>query len=268
MHRESIPDLGKGAAHGVEGVRVHKLSHLVADRLRHQIVNCELKVGDSLPAENELLDAYKVSRPTLREALRILESEALIEVSRGSRTGPTVLGPSIDRVAQYASQVLVSRKTTLADVHAARAYLEPAVVRSLASRPQEAVVEQLRQSNERQSAALAAGNFEEVLVQINAFHESLVYLSGNESLMLIVGILHKISASVYSKVLTQGTLGNESRLVENMRKSVAGHARLVQLIAEAKADEAETFWRTYMERTLQFMQRTGIGSLRVTLDAL
>ncbi len=267
MHRDSNPDLGK-AARAVDGVRAHKLSHLVADRLRHQIINSELKSGDSLPAENELLEAYKVSRPTLREALRILESEALIEVSRGSRTGPTVLGPSIERVAQYASQVLVARGTTLADVHAARAYLEPAVVRALATRPQSAVVDPLRQASARQSAALEAGRFEDVLAQINAFHELLIYLSDNQSLTLIVGILHKISASVYAKVLTQHTDSDDARMVENMRKSVAGHAKLVQLVADGRADEAEVFWRLYMERTLAFMVRTGIGSRRVTLDAL
>src|SRR4029450_13752435 len=99
--------------------------------------------------------------------------------------------------------------------------------------------------------------------EINAFHELLVFLSGNQSLMLIVGILHAISASVYAKVLSEDTPRDEARMAENMRKSIAGHAKLVQLVAEGHADEAELFWRTYMERTLNFMIRTGIGARRV-----
>src|SRR5258706_4139651 len=70
--------------------RVPKTAELVARDLRSKIVRGELKDGDTLPSEGELVTRYSVSRPTLREALRILESEALLTVTRGSRGGPRV----------------------------------------------------------------------------------------------------------------------------------------------------------------------------------
>jgi len=63
-------------------LRVPKTAELVADSIRGQIVRGELNEGDTLPAEADLTLQFGISRPTLREALRILESEALITVSR------------------------------------------------------------------------------------------------------------------------------------------------------------------------------------------
>ena len=66
-------------------MRVPKTAELVAGHLRAQIVRGELRDGDALPPEMELVERYGISRPTLREAFRVLESEALISVRRGAR---------------------------------------------------------------------------------------------------------------------------------------------------------------------------------------
>ena len=66
-------------------VRVPKTAELVAGRIRRSIVTGELRTGDSLPSEAHLITDFQVSRPTIREAIRILESEGLISVSRGAR---------------------------------------------------------------------------------------------------------------------------------------------------------------------------------------
>src|SRR3546814_19241836 len=66
-------------------IRVPKTSELVADQIRAQIVRGELQDGDSLPPEGTLMSTLGISRPTLREAFRILEAENLTRVVRGSR---------------------------------------------------------------------------------------------------------------------------------------------------------------------------------------
>src|SRR3546814_13647595 len=70
-----------------------------------------------------------ISRPTLREAFRILEAENLISVVRGSRSGARVHQPSTELVSRYAGYVLESQGTTIADLYTARLALEPPVVR-------------------------------------------------------------------------------------------------------------------------------------------
>jgi len=66
--------------------RAPKTGELVAGHLRRQIVRGELRPGETLPLEAELMEQYGVSRPTLREAFRILESETLISVRSGGLT--------------------------------------------------------------------------------------------------------------------------------------------------------------------------------------
>ena len=74
------------------GQRVHvpKMAEVIVERLRRQIVRGELTEGEALPSEHELQARFGVSRPTLREAFRILESESLITVRRGAHGGALV----------------------------------------------------------------------------------------------------------------------------------------------------------------------------------
>src|SRR5690606_34497762 len=106
-------------------VHLPKTAELIAGQLRRQIVTGELKEGDALPPEASLLDAFAVSRPTLREAFRVLEAEGLISVRRGAHGGARVQTPSSRVAARYAGLVLQAQSTTLADVLDARTLLEP-----------------------------------------------------------------------------------------------------------------------------------------------
>src|SRR3546814_8534697 len=76
--------------------RIPKTAELVADRIRRRIISGELGEGASLPPESQLLELFGVSRPTLREAIRILEAERLITVKRGSRSGARVSPPRVE----------------------------------------------------------------------------------------------------------------------------------------------------------------------------
>src|SRR5271167_661366 len=113
-------------------VRSPKTAELVARTLRRMVVDGQLSDGDFLPHEAELMAHFQVSRPTLREAVRILESERLVEVRRGSRTGARVRVPGAEIVARPAGLLLELSGATLADVMTARIAIEPAAAKLLA----------------------------------------------------------------------------------------------------------------------------------------
>ena len=75
---------------------------------------------------------FGVSRPTLREAFRVLESESLITIRRGARGGARVQPPGREVAARYAAFTLEYRGVTLRDVYDARAALEVPSVGKLA----------------------------------------------------------------------------------------------------------------------------------------
>lgn len=75
----------------VKSLREPKMAERVAAVLRRMMVRGEIAEGAMLPPESELTSRFGVSRPTLREALRVLESESLIKVERGVRGGARVI---------------------------------------------------------------------------------------------------------------------------------------------------------------------------------
>ena len=79
-----------------------RASAVVVSEIRRRIVSGELSEGEALPSEARLMERYRVSKPTIREAWRVLESEGLIIVRRGALGGAMVRTPSPTSVARQA----------------------------------------------------------------------------------------------------------------------------------------------------------------------
>lgn len=78
----------------------------MADAIRHQIVTGKFLDGDFLPNEARLLEIYQMSRPVLREALRILQTESLLWIRRGSKGGARVNAPRPEPIGRQAGYLL------------------------------------------------------------------------------------------------------------------------------------------------------------------
>src|SRR4051812_10453859 len=147
------------------------------------IVGGELSEGESLGHEPELVERFGVSRPSLREALRILEAEGLVTVVRGVRGGVVVHAPDERMTARTAALVLQARNVALADVWEARSLLEPIAAKTIASmRGRSSAIKELRGQIEEQEAAIE--DPEKFGVANAAFHERLVALAGNQTLSI------------------------------------------------------------------------------------
>ena len=253
---------------GEEAVSRGKLSHSIAERLRARIAHGELVAGDSLPSEAQLLAEFSVSRPTLREALRILESERLIELSRGARFGATVVGPSIEATSRYSGLYLASRGTTLAEIHQVRMLIEPPLAALMAQHRSEPHVQALRECVHTQQSALKRKDYFATIAAVIEFHDIMERSVGNGALGLIAGMLHDCAMKVYPQMLMTGSGAQSQAVKQRTEDSVKGHAALLELIAHGKMFEAESFWRSYMQDTAAFLARTGLGGLRAlaTLD--
>jgi GntR family transcriptional repressor for pyruvate dehydrogenase complex len=216
---------------------------LIADELRSMIVAGELRDGASLGRESDLVDRFSVSRPSLREALRILEAEGLISVVRGVRGGVVVRQPDERITARNAALVLQFRNTTLADVQEARTIIEPAAARMLAgARDRRHATAELRALVEAQQEAIADPV---AFGKANAnFHERLVALAGNQTLTIVAEMLNEIVERAVTAV-SQSSSANGSLAIR--RRGIRSQERLVELIAQGAGNEAELHWRAHME---------------------
>src|ERR1700733_15025839 len=114
-------------------IRPQRAAELVAADIRTRILHGELDGG--LPTEMILLEEFSVSRPTLREALRILETEGLVRTRRGKQGGAVVSRPTVDTAAYNLGLVLQSVRVDLRAPANARHLLEPLCVSLAAQRP-------------------------------------------------------------------------------------------------------------------------------------
>ena len=192
--RRNADEKAGGSRAPLNLVRAPKTGEVVADQIRRRIVRGELAEGDFLPSEAELIATLEVSRPTLREALRVLEAEQLISVGRGSRTGPCVHAPRVAGVARYAGFALQAEGTTIADIYQARLSIEPYVAAHLAmAKPNEAAA-RLGAEIAQLAALVDAGNNQDFVIGVAHFHRVLVELSGNRTLLMITRMLQDIVA--------------------------------------------------------------------------
>ncbi|UGQ11233.1 FCD domain-containing protein [Yinghuangia sp. ASG 101] len=241
-----IADLpAPGRARVGRQVRVPKTAELVAASLRRLIIRGELSPGDALPSESSLMEQFGVSRPTLREAFRVLESEALIDVRRGVHGGARVNAPDLEVAARYAGLILEYRDATLGDLYRASAVIEPACARMLAQKHTAADIRRLRAAVEAEQAAL---DDPMALVDAqDAFHALLVELTGNQSLILLTGILRYIvDRANASHVATDGA---DPEHAAQARKGHRAHAKLVDLIEAGKGDEAQKLFHRHITAT-------------------
>ncbi|MET7927010.1 FCD domain-containing protein [Streptomyces sp. NPDC005349] len=243
-------------------VRVPKTAELVAGHLRRQIVRGELEPGDALASETELMGQFGISRPTLREAFRVLESESLITIRRGAHGGARVSAPDPDVAARYAGLVLEYRGATLRDVYQAAAIMEPPCVRQLAGKANAALVARLREAVDAEKAVL---DDPLALVEAqDAFHALLLELTGNQTLVLLCGMLRYLVDRANAEHVAASADSEEHRA--QALKGHRAHVRLVKLIEQGKAEEAEKLWHRHIASADDVVNAVGAKTVLELID--
>jgi GntR family transcriptional regulator, transcriptional repressor for pyruvate dehydrogenase complex len=246
-------------------VRAPKTAELIASHLRGRIVRGELATGETLPSEAALLETFGVSRPTLREAFRILETESLINVRRGARGGARVVAPDIAVAARYVGLLLQVTRTTIADVYEARMVIEPAAAGLLASRRTGTDLDDLT-SCVAGLAALAEGDeqvarAEAWLRATQRFGDLILERAGNQTLAVQAAVLREVVATHLRTAVLRAFDRPGTR--EDLRKTVRSYRKLILLLDARDAEGAQRHWRAYLEAASRALLRSGLDPTAV-----
>src|ERR687891_891705 len=112
-------------AMGIEPIKSTRIYEEIVRQIRQMISEGRLKSGDQLPPERDLAEKFVVSRTSVREALRALESVGLIEIRPGE--GTFVREVSVDALVEPLALVLLSQRAMIEELFEARRLLEPAI---------------------------------------------------------------------------------------------------------------------------------------------
>lgn len=240
-----------------------KAAELIAAELRRQIVSGRLKPGDALHPESVLTEQFAISRPTLREALRLLEAESLITIARGPRGGARVTSVDLGALARQVGVYLQIEGTTLQDVWLARTIIEPPAAGLLARRRDPQALEALRLNLE--AAAEAAHSDPIRYADLSAeFSMILTRHCGNHTLHLLSALIHNLIRRQHEDV-TVRTLG-KTHVEELRRGSIRTRETALELMRSGTPDAAESFWRAHLEQMRDLVLAAYKGSM--TIDVL
>jgi DNA-binding FadR family transcriptional regulator len=234
------------------------MAELVAAQLRQRIIAGDLGDGAELPRESDLLDTFAVSRPSLREALRILETEGLIRIRRGKLGGAVVRRPTAESAGYHLGLTLQSRGVTLSDLATARMAIQPMCATLAAERPErEAIAAELTGLIDESRRLI--GQRDAFATSGQQFHARVAQLCGNTTMLLMAGTLEALwSSQALDPIRVQARERDPDEADDLARRSVTEHRRIVRHIARGAGDAAGREMRRHLAET-QEAQITALG---------
>ena len=164
----------------IEPVRATRTFEAAIEHLTEAIERAGLRGGDRLPNEGALAQQLEISKPTLRQALRVLELSGLVEVRRGKSGGVFVISDLVPAVA--ISTAVRLEEAAAVDVLRARRVLERAVVHEAMRSATPADIAELGRTNELLENHL--GERPSVMRADEMFHRALVRSCRNETIQV------------------------------------------------------------------------------------
>lgn len=245
-HRDRAP---LGIQYTSALTRPLKAAEDTARAIVHTIVEDGLQVGEKLPSEAKMLDYYRVSRQSLREALRLLEVQGLIELKRGPGGGPVVAGVDAAHFGRMSSLPFHLVGVTYEELVEAWAFADGQLAALAARRvADEAVRTSLDLYLEVRPSAPEGVEIEEYVDLHSHFHHTLGGLCGNKALELTLTSFRLIFSHHLLFELDPRRLGPvvEREHADIARAVLAGDEELSRKLSE---DHVHTVANYYVDAT-------------------
>lgn len=213
------------------------LTEKVIQQIRDAITRGDFQLGDRLPSENELGEAFGVSRTSIREAIKVLAGQGFIEVRRG--VGAFVTSTRPDGRRGMLEEVVYEHRDHLLELFQIRRILEEEVAAQAAQKATPEDISRLKGIIEAADRAVLEAEMQYTeLNKLNAeFHFALLEVTRNQTLRQIMNSL--IDVLTESREITL-------RLPGRYAVSVAGHREILSAIAAGDAERAKAAMRDHL----------------------
>ncbi|MGR3638577.1 FadR/GntR family transcriptional regulator [Alterinioella nitratireducens] len=230
----------------------------VADAIKDWVVERNMKKGDRLPSETAMMAQFSMSKGTIREAMRILEAQGLIETRTGPGGGSFVGEVTADRAKALLANYFYFKDLSVADIYQLRRVLEPELAASLAGRLTGDQLAELEEVVARYpEPARSAEEERDQHVASLAFHRKLANFSSNALLAFVVSFMGRIltDLTVYRRLYDPPNR-------ELYDKGLAYQTDLIAALRNGDAEDARAIMRAHMETAEDLMQAQEAQVLR------
>lgn len=230
-------------------VRVSRASEDIVLQIKENIFSGKLAPGDRLPSEKELAEQFGLSRITVRDALRILESQNLILIKVGAGGGAFVAHPNPNILGEALTDMLRLQGTTPRELSEARLPIEMTIVRLAAERATQEDLEAMRQAVAEARAGRASGDPHFTSHSVD-FHIAMAKAAKNQVLFFTVSSFRTLFYETLEKLVPDD---------EMSQRAIDDHQKILDAIVAHEGERAAVVMREhleYFERRTQKLHRS------------
>ena len=217
-------------------IRREKLHELVVHKIEHMIQSGQLKPGDRLPSERDIMNAFDVGRPAVREALLSLQNKGMIVTENGRRARVRI--PSVDNVFTTLDGVvglMINQTETLKNLFDVRVFIESAMARHVVKVCDKDIIAELKEALDANRRAI--GDRERFMQTDIAFHRVLFRTTHNP-------IFDAVHAALVGWLMEKWRKIERSDSTETL--AYQGHQQIFEAVRKQDADAAERSMRKHL----------------------
>jgi DNA-binding FadR family transcriptional regulator len=251
-----------GLESSFEPVATRRTFEEAVEQIAEKVKSGEVAVGERLPSERELAAQLRISRPTLREAVKVLAEAGVLEVRRGQSGGAYVASELVPReLLRTTTSIRVSE---VAGVLEARRLLEPRVAQLAAVHAGEEDFAAMQATIERQRELAGKGDFlehEDLFLQLDLkFHLAMARATRNSTVVALMRHLFKRleiarDMAVHAPPVPDWAIDIHERTLASIR---AADFALIESVMDEHLAQLEQIWE----------RETGRGLVRPLPDFL
>ncbi len=240
---------GKQAQEVVHRVKRRSRPLRVADAIKDWVVERGLSAGDRLPSESEMIETFAMAKGTIREAMRILEAQGLVETKTGPGGGSFVRQVSHERARALLGNYFYFRDLTIGDIYQLREMLEPELAASLAGKlPENALQDLERDITDYSSPPQTLDEEREHHIKSLHFHMHLAQFADNA----LLGFLIDFMASILTDLTISRHLYDPPN-PQLWRKGIEYQSQLVGALRDGDAKKAHKVMSAHMKNARKQM---------------
>ncbi len=221
-------------------IKTGRLADDVSEQIKQAIFQGEYKPGEKIPSEQELVNLFGVSRVIVREAIRNLEQNGLVEIKRGPKGGAFVKHTNHKAVSLVVKDMFRLAKGTVQEIMEVRLEIEPIVAGLAAERATEEDLILLKKNIDSQQKIPGRKTIEGNI----DFHRLLAKCSHNPIYEMIINILLDFSIDLIINILPPGQILHDA----------TSHPELYQFIKQGKSREAQEKMRSHLKDVIPLMR--------------
>ncbi len=221
------------AAAQVEAIRRNRVYEEVARRIE-RLINDEMQPGDRLPPERQLAEMFQVSRGSIRDAIRTLETMGMVTARQGA--GTVVREISADSVIIPLSSALMRQRKLASELLDVRKIIEPPLAARAALHATPEEIAEMEDILRRQEQKVRRGEL--AVEEDSEFHYSIALAADNSVVLRVLDVLMDLLRETRKRSL---------QVNGRLQKSYAGHQRVLAALKKGDAAAAEQAMRRHIE---------------------